>query len=110
MSCGENIICHMNPTSSTELKKETSFINPLHNHENYIKFSPSYVLQKQSHGNGCNGNIDSKYFGSKQDSALPISEIYNSNNKNKTIMIHSTNEPRNETTSGMERTTILPAF
>ena len=110
MSCGESIISHMNPTSSIELKKETSFINPLHNHENYINFSPSYVLQKQSHGNGCNGNIDSKYFGSKQNSTLPISEIYNSNHKNKTIMIHSANESRNETTSGRERTTILPAF
>ena len=110
MSCGENVISNMNPTSSIESKKETSFINPLHNHENYINFSPSYVLQKQNHGNGCNGNIDSKYFGSKQNSALPISDMYNCNHNNKATMSHSTNEPRNETTSGRERTTILPAF
>ena len=110
ISCNQNSISHVNSNSAVALHQETSFINPLHNHENHFNFSPKNVHRKYGNGNSCNGKINSKHFDSKQNDALAISKIYNCNHNNEKTMSHSPSESRNETANGIERTTILPAF
>ena len=98
--------------SSFGSNQEFTHLNPLHNQENYVSFSPSIAVQKYDVEKRCNGGMELKQLDSTQKDPSTSKEHTHSHHNDKYIK-HTRVSQSNKNGSMNEletASTILPAF